>query len=118
MKFKSLVENLFSCKIKQTQIDNGVEYISHAFTKFLKTHGILHRLTCPYTSEQNGIAEHKHRHITETGLSLLAQSHLSNKYWVDAFLTAIYLINRMPTPVLHNNSPYFIVPTTSRLYLS
>jgi hypothetical protein len=38
---------------------------------------------------------------------LLAQSHLSNKYWVDAFLTAIYLINRMPTPILHNTSPYF-----------
>jgi transposase InsO family protein len=107
MKFKSLVENLFSCKIKQIQTDNGGEYISHTFTKFLETHGILHRLTCPYTSEQNGIAERKHRHIAETGLSLLAQSHLSNKYWVDAFLTAIYLINRMPTPVLHNNSPYF-----------
>jgi len=36
-KFKSLVENLFSCKIKQFQTDNGGEYISHAFTKFLET---------------------------------------------------------------------------------
>ena len=40
-------------------------------------------------------------------LSLLAQSHLSKSYWVDAFLTAVYLINRMPTHVLDHSSPYF-----------
>ena len=46
--------------------------------------------------EQNGISERKHRHIMEAGLSLLAQSHLSSQFWVDAFKTAIYLINRLP----------------------
>lgn len=78
-----------------------------AFKHFTDTHGILHRFTCPYTSEQNGISERKHRHITETALPLLAQSHLASNYWVDAFLTAVYLINRLPTPVLQNQSPYF-----------
>jgi len=72
VKFKSLVENLFSCSIKQLQTDNGGEYVSTAFKQFTDTHGILHRFTCPYTSEQNGISERKHRHITETGLTLLA----------------------------------------------
>jgi transposase InsO family protein len=67
IKFKSLVENFFSCKIKQLQTDNGGEYVSAAFKNFTNTNGILHRLTCPYTSEQNGISERKHRHITETG---------------------------------------------------
>jgi hypothetical protein len=105
--FKILVENLFSCSIKQLQTDNGGEYASMAFKHFTATHGILHRFTCPYTSEQNGISERKHRHITETALSLLAQSHLAPHYWVDAFLTAVYLINRLPTPVLQHQSPYF-----------
>jgi hypothetical protein len=106
-KFKKLVENLFSCSIKQLQTDNGGEYTSMAFKNFTNEHGILHRFTCPYTSEQNGISERKHRHITETALTLLAQSHLAPHYWVDAFLTAIYLINRLPTPVLQHQSPYF-----------
>jgi hypothetical protein len=42
----------------------------------------------------------------EMGLTLLAQSGLSPKHWVDAFLTAIYLINRLPSPVIHNESPF------------
>jgi hypothetical protein len=63
-------------------------------------------LTCPHTSQQNSIAERKHRHIMEMGLTLLAQSGLSPKYWVDAFLTATFLINRLPSPVLQHESPF------------
>lgn len=54
--FKSLVENLFSSQIKQFQIDNGGEFTSHQFNNFLSLHGIYHHLTCPYTSQQNGIS--------------------------------------------------------------
>jgi hypothetical protein len=42
----------------------------------------------------------------EIGLTLLAQSGLSPKFWVDAFLTAIFLINRLPSPVLQHESPF------------
>ena len=42
----------------------------------------------------------------EMGLTLLAQVGLSPKYWVDSFLTSIYLINRLPTPVLKNQSSF------------
>jgi hypothetical protein len=42
----------------------------------------------------------------EMGLTLLAQAGLSPKYWVGSFLTSIYLINRLPTPVLKNQSPF------------
>jgi len=45
-------------------------------------------------------------HILEVGLTLLAQSGLSSKFWVESFLTATYLINRLPTPVLQQESPF------------
>lgn len=32
-------------------------------------HGIKKEFSCPSTSEQNGVSERKHRHITETGLT-------------------------------------------------
>ena len=73
--------------------------------------GILHRVSCPHTSQQNGIVERKHRHLVETGLALLAHSSLPLRYWDEAFLTACYLINRMPSPVLNN-----LVPITRLLH--
>jgi hypothetical protein len=51
------------------------------------------------------IAERKHRHVIETGLALLAQSHLPSNYWVEACLTAVFLINRMPSPTLQIHTP-------------
>lgn len=51
----------------------------------------------PYTSEQNGLVEWKHRHIVECGLTLLAQGSLPMKFWQDAYGTAVYLINRLKT---------------------
>jgi len=106
VKFKLLVEKQFSTSIKQFQTDNGGEYTSTQFKHFLEKHGILHRRTCPHTSQQNGVAERKHRHIVEMGLTLLAQSGLPTKFWVESFLTSTYLINRLPTKVLHNASPF------------
>lgn len=66
----------------------------------------MHRISYPYTAAQNGFAERKHRHIVETGLALLAHSHLPLPYWTDAFTPVVYLINRLPTSVLHHQSPY------------
>jgi hypothetical protein len=50
--------------------------------------------------------ERKHRHIVETGLALLSHAHVPLHHWDDAFQTACYLINRLPTPTLNNSSPY------------
>jgi hypothetical protein len=46
VKFKCLVENSFTFKIKQLQTDGGGEYLSNTFTSFLSTYGILHRVAC------------------------------------------------------------------------
>lgn len=50
-------------------------------------------------------SERRHRHIVETGLSLLTHASMSLSYWTYAFATTVYLINRMPTPTLHLSSP-------------
>jgi hypothetical protein len=63
VKFKLLVENSFTTKIKHLQSDGGGEFTSRIFQSFLTNHGIGYRKTCPYTSPQNGIAERKLRHI-------------------------------------------------------
>jgi hypothetical protein len=58
-----------------------------------------------HTHQQNGIIERKHRHIVDTGLTLLAQSNMPLRFWDAAFQTACYLINRMPTRTIQSDTP-------------
>ncbi|KAK9074377.1 hypothetical protein SSX86_006975 [Deinandra increscens subsp. villosa] len=102
--FKRLVEKFFSRSIVSFFSDNGGEYLS--LSSFLKSEGISHFTTPPHTSEQNGIAERRHRHIVETGFALLHYAGLPITFWSYAFQTAVYIINRLPTPILHLKSPF------------
>ena len=102
--FKPLVENHFQKKIGTLLSDNGGEYI--ALRSYLQTHDISHLTSPPHTPEHNSLSERKHRHIVETGMSLLSAASVPKSYCPYAFAIAVYLINRLPTPVLANQSPY------------
>ncbi len=102
--FKKIVENRFQTKIKTLYSDNGCEFI--ALKSFLSLHGITHYTTAPHTPQQNGVSERRHQHLVETGLTLLHDASLDLSFWPHAFQTASYLINRQPTPLLQNRSPY------------
>jgi len=66
-------------------------------------------MSCQYTPEQNGLAERKHIHILETTITLLQTANLPSKFWFHACATSIYLINRMPCPILQLRSPYLLL---------
>jgi len=103
-KFQVLVERQFSCKIESVQTDWGGE--NNKLNSFFKTVGIHHHIICPYTHEQNGTVERRHHHIIEAGLTLLGHCKAPLKFWNYAFENSVYLINRMPTSVLWNKSPF------------
>jgi len=62
-------------------------------------------VSCSYAHQQNGSAKCKHRHIVEVGLSLLAHASMPLKFWDEALITAMYLINRLPSKVINNETP-------------
>ena len=78
-------------------------------TQFLNSKGIKHQLSCPYTPEQNGLAERKHRHLIETTITLLQNAILPSGFWSYAVQTACFLINRMPSAVLNFKSPFEVI---------
>ncbi|GJV88661.1 retrovirus-related pol polyprotein from transposon TNT 1-94 [Tanacetum coccineum] len=104
--FINLVQTQCSRKIKTFQSDGGTEFVNQIVRKIFEDNGTFHRFSCPYTPQQNGRAERKHRHIVETGLAMLFNAHVPASYWVDAFTTATFIINRLPTPLLKNKSPF------------
>ena len=54
----------------------------------------------PMRISKNSSTKRKHCHIVEVGLSLLAHASMPLKFWDEAFITATYLINRLPSKVI------------------
>ena len=102
-----MIETQFSSKIKTFRFDGGGEYTSSAFKSYLLQHCIIHQISCHYTPQQNGMVERKPRHLIETTITLLSQASISTTYWSYAVLTAVSLINLLPTSVLNIVSPWY-----------
>jgi len=105
--FVAYIENQFSTCIKMLRSNSVGEYMSHEFLDFLHHKGIVSQRSCPYTPQQNGVAERKNRHLLDVVRTLLLESSVPSRFWVEALSTAVYLINRLPSQVLNFDSPYY-----------
>jgi len=81
--FRKFAKLQYQFKLKALQTDNSGEF--KALLPYLHTCEIQPRFTSPYTHQQNGVAERKHQHIAEMGLTLLAHANMPLKFWVEAF---------------------------------
>ena len=103
MNFCTYIETQFETKVKTIRSDNGPEFLMH---DFYALKGIIHQTSCIETPKQNGIVERKHQHLLNVSRALLFQANLPPSFWCYALPHAAYLINCIPTPFLHNMSPY------------
>lgn len=101
--FNAFVQRQYDMKIKCIRTDNGQEF---RLIDFFAKSGIIHQLSCVEDHQQNGTVERKHQHILMVARSLMFHSKIPIKLWGEAVLTAIHVINRMPTKILKNKSPY------------
>ncbi|KAB2630265.1 hypothetical protein D8674_007784 [Pyrus ussuriensis x Pyrus communis] len=99
--FSQMLRTQYFSVIKVLRSDNGGEYINRELSEFLGDQGILHETTCPYTPQQNGVAERKNHHILETARALLLGASVPKVFWPEAVTYAVYVINRMPSRVVH-----------------
>ena len=102
--FNTMVKKQFDTHIQCLQSDWGSEY--RKLQSVLNELGIVFRHPCSHTHQQEGRAERKHRSIVEIGFTLLAQASMDLLFWWEAFVSATYLLNRLPTSVLHHFSPF------------
>ena len=107
-KFHVEIRTQFNTSIRILQSDNVKEYLSASVSSFLSSHGILHQSSYAYTPQHNGVAECKNR-LVETARTFLLHHKVLQHIWGDAILAACYLINRMPSSILQDQIPHYII---------
>ncbi|WVZ52585.1 hypothetical protein U9M48_003633 [Paspalum notatum var. saurae] len=95
--FFAWVSTQFGLTIKAVQCDNGREFDNNASRSFL-TRGVQLRMSCPYTSAQNGKAERMIRTTNDASLPA--------RFWAESLYTATYLLNRLPSTASPAPTPH------------
>jgi hypothetical protein len=101
--FIAFIENQFSTSLKCLRSDNGPEFLMH---DVFNSKGILHQRSCVECPQQNGLVERKHQHILNVARALSFQANLPKNFWHFSIQHAVHLINRIPSPLLKNKSPF------------
>uniref|UniRef100_A0A2N9F7S6 Integrase catalytic domain-containing protein n=1 Tax=Fagus sylvatica TaxID=28930 RepID=A0A2N9F7S6_FAGSY len=104
--FAQMISTQFSKTIKIFRTDNAMEYRDSQFLDFIHTQGTIIQRSCAGTSQQNGRAERKHRHILDSVRAFLISASCPERFWGEAALTAVYTINRLPSSALQNVTPF------------
>ncbi|KAH7538135.1 hypothetical protein FEM48_Zijuj03G0166900 [Ziziphus jujuba var. spinosa] len=114
MSFIAMVDRQFSQTVKVVQSDNGTEF--QCLLDYFSATGILFQTSCVGTPQQNGRVERKHKHILNVGRAIRFQATLPIYFWGESVLAAAHLINRTPSPLLHNKTPFEILFGTPPSY--
>ncbi|CAI7903208.1 unnamed protein product [Closterium sp. NIES-54] len=105
-KWLPMAERQCKTTVQALRTDQGGEFLGHDFTLFLDGKGIIHDLTCPYTPEQNGMAEREMCSIVEAVRTMLLHMGVQHHWWHLALAQAVWVRNR----VEHASLPSGVTP--------
>ncbi|CAI7799278.1 unnamed protein product [Closterium sp. NIES-53] len=87
--------------------DRGGEFLGKEFTDFVDGKGIVHDLTCPYTPQQNGMAEREIRTTVESVRTMLLHMGVQHHWWHLALRQAVWVRNCLErSTTLPGMTPY------------
>ncbi|UYV62468.1 hypothetical protein LAZ67_2000715 [Cordylochernes scorpioides] len=92
--------------VKGILTDGGKEFVNKETSKITNKYGINHRITMPYTPQQNGSAERENRTLIEAARSMIYAKNMSLKLWAEAVNTATYVLNRTGPTQIEGKTPY------------
>ena len=107
--FFSYVHTQFRLPVLALQTDNGKEFDNITMRHFLSAQGTAFRLSCPYSSQQNGKAERALRTINDCVRTLLIHSAASTSFWAEVLNTATFLLNRRPCHAMGIATPHHLL---------
>ena len=103
--FCTMVRKQFGTEIKGFRTDNAKDFCNNELKEFFEYHGIRHETSCPYTPQQNGLAERKIGDVMNKCRTLMIAANIPRTLWGFSVLTDVYLINRVPSKGLNFKTP-------------
>jgi len=80
--------------------------MSREFLQFTDECGIVRQHTVRNRPQQNGVAEHANRVMSEGIMAMLEESGLSASFWGECLAALIHVWNRCPTSAVSKKTPY------------
>ncbi|CAI5470474.1 unnamed protein product [Closterium sp. Yama58-4] len=111
-KWLVLVERQTKKSVLQLRSDRGGEFIGKQFTDFVDGKGIVHDLTCPYTPQQNGMAEREMRTVVESVRTMLLHMGVQHHWWHLALRQAVWVRNCLERSATPGTTPYQLLTGT------
>ena len=84
------------------------ERMQSAFQEYCASFSIVHQTTCTHTLQQKCVTELKNHHLFDVARSIKIHMHVTKYFWSDALLSACYLINCVPSFVLHVENHFLL----------
>jgi len=106
VKFKKMVETQSGYKIQFLRSNNGKEYTSTKFKQIYEEAGIEHKLTTPYTPQQNEVSERRNKFVMKMAICMLHDKELPKTFWAEVVNTTFFLQNHLPTKALRDKTPF------------
>lgn len=101
-----MIKTQFGGTIKCIRSDNTHEL---ALIDFLQAHEVMHQFSCVERPQQNSIVERKHQHLLNVARALFFQSKVPVTFWGECVASTTFLINRLPSPILKDNTPFQVL---------
>ena len=112
--FNTEVVTQYSTTSKILRTDNTLEFVQTSLPTFCVDRDIINQTTYPYTSQQTGVAEQKHRQLLDITRTLLIEMHVPSYLWSDPLITKTYFKNWLPSAPLGGAIPlHRLLPTSS-----
>ena len=70
------------------------------FAMVLMENGIVAQYSTPGEPQLNGVAERRNRTLMDMVRSMMSYSILPINLWMEALITAIYILNRVPNKLV------------------
>ncbi|GJZ30671.1 ribonuclease H-like domain-containing protein [Tanacetum coccineum] len=100
------IENLIDLKVKVIRCDNGTKFKNKVMNQFCEMKGIKREFSVARTLQQNGVEKRNNGTLIEAARTMLTDSKLPKRFWVEAVNTAYYVQNRVLVIKPHKKTPY------------